>query len=377
MEPLRGVWPSECQTLRTCRDAADNCQVPLQSPSTARAVHPAEPEKRFTVRFCTCDCRMPLTFSNLDDVAEPKVPSEASGGATSLGAPANPKGNARMTAGDHARFMKMNEIKARLEKQKGSSAPLQRAVGVPKPVDPPRATSPFASPPLAQMQRSGSQGKVVWNGPSPREPQGSEVQRPATSTSYGVAEKQTSASRAAARAAPSSTTTGRPPSASTDRRLSRAIMGQLSHERLSAVQRNDRHTLNRLRTAAGKAGFVRQQRIKAYEVVQRAARSGAAAAAAQAVGVEVISVATSTDMEEWSKNMLERDEQSLEHLAEADLAYLDMVRTKAGLHHQTAGACVHTTLATGCACSMSMQHDAEACDAHTRSVWPALSRLAP
>ena len=30
--------------------------------------------------------------------------------------------------------------------------------------------------------------------------------------------------------------------------------------------------------------------------------------------------------------------QALENLAEADLAYLEMVRTKAGLHHQTAGA---------------------------------------
>ena len=36
--------------------------------------------------------------------------------------------------------------------------------------------------------------------------------------------------------------------------------------------------------------------------------------------------------------MLARGEQSLEHLAEADLAYLAMVRTKVSLHHQTAGA---------------------------------------
>jgi len=36
--------------------------------------------------------------------------------------------------------------------------------------------------------------------------------------------------------------------------------------------------------------------------------------------------------------MLACDEQALENLAEADLAYLEMVRTKSGLHHQTAGA---------------------------------------
>ena len=37
--------------------------------------------------------------------------------------------------------------------------------------------------------------------------------------------------------------------------------------------------------------------------------------------------------------LLGRYVQSLEHLAEADLAYLEMVRTKAGMsHHSTAGA---------------------------------------
>ena len=36
-------------------------------------------------------------------------------------------------------------------------------------------------------------------------------------------------------------------------------------------------------------------------------------------------------------DLLKRDEQSLEHLAEADLAYLEMVRTKSDLHHPTAG----------------------------------------
>jgi len=41
--------------------------------------------------------------------------------------------------------------------------------------------------------------------------------------------------------------------------------------------------------------------------------------------------------DEWSRSMLARDEQSLEHMAEADLAYLEMVRTKSGLHHHTAG----------------------------------------
>ena len=52
-----------------------------------------------------------------------------------------------------------------------------------------------------------------------------------------------------------------------------------------------------------------------------------------------VEFATQTDeFSEWSKSMLARDEQSLEYLAEADLAYLEMVRTKAGLHHQTAGA---------------------------------------
>ena len=61
--------------------------------------------------------------------------------------------------------------------------------------------------------------------------------------------------------------------------------------------------------------------------------------AASGDGEIATEIATQTDMSELSKNLLERDEQSLEHLAEADLAYLEMVRTKAGMsHHHTAGA---------------------------------------
>ena len=76
---------------------------------------------------------------------------------------------------------------------------------------------------------------------------------------------------------------------------------------------------------------------RAYAVTQREHNSGRALGRVDDGHIQS-EIATQTDLSEFSKTMLARDEQSLEHLAEADLAYLEMVRTKAGLHHQTAGA---------------------------------------
>jgi len=116
------------------------------------------------------------------------------------------------------------------------------------------------------------------------------------------------------------------------------MAAQLQRERIKAARRHDLHNLNRLKTQAGIAGFLRQQRLKAYAVMQRKHNAVGPVATRDSLFVHVAEIQTQTDeLSEWSKSMLARDEQSLEHLAEADLAYLEMVRTKAGLHHQTAG----------------------------------------
>jgi len=117
----------------------------------------------------------------------------------------------------------------------------------------------------------------------------------------------------------------------------KSISTQLQRERHKAARRNDLHHLNRLKTPSGIAGFARQQRLRAYGLAQRQHNIRGRAGGSVGDGHVQSEIATQTDLSEWSKSMLARDEQSLEHLAEADLAYLEVVRTKAGLHHQTAG----------------------------------------
>lgn len=119
---------------------------------------------------------------------------------------------------------------------------------------------------------------------------------------------------------------------------SSALHAQLLRERNKHLRQRDLHQLSRLRTPIGIEGFIRQQRVKEYSRVQRLHNLSGRPPPAVDDGQVQSEIATQTDgQSEWSKRMLEKDEQSLEHLAEADLAYLEMVRTKAGLHHQTAG----------------------------------------
>ena len=136
------------------------------------------------------------------------------------------------------------------------------------------------------------------------------------------------------------------------------LEAQLVRERHRAARRNDLHSLNRLKTASGVAAFYRAQRVRAYSLAQRqhngvaptamgggsgggggAGASGSGGGSMDDLNVQRSEFATQTgDDADLAASMLARDEQSLEHLAEADLAYLEMVRTKAGLHHNTAGA---------------------------------------
>jgi hypothetical protein len=123
---------------------------------------------------------------------------------------------------------------------------------------------------------------------------------------------------------------------------SQAVAREVARARRRAQRSSDmhnRHTLNRLRTPSGMASFARSLRMRAYaDAVRRhngvvgedgGGGGGSGSLLAREIATEI---ATQTDArDERMMAMLEQDEQSLEHLAEADLAYLEMVRTKAGM----------------------------------------------
>ncbi|KOO32138.1 hypothetical protein Ctob_008733 [Chrysochromulina tobinii] len=121
-----------------------------------------------------------------------------------------------------------------------------------------------------------------------------------------------------------------------------AVAREVARARRRAQRSSDmhnRHTLNRLRTPSGMASFARSLRMRTYaDAVRRhngvvgedgGGGGGSGSLPAREIATEI---ATQTDArDERMMAMLEQDEQSLEHLAEADLAYLEMVRTKAGM----------------------------------------------
>lgn len=126
--------------------------------------------------------------------------------------------------------------------------------------------------------------------------------------------------------------------------LRRSTMAQLVCERQRAARHNDMPTLNRLRTQEGSSAFQRRIRLLRYADEQRRANgithgihtNGAISATPAEIATQTEGAEASASV--WTRTMLAGDEQSLDHLAEADLAYLEMVRTKAGFHLQSAGA---------------------------------------
>jgi len=147
------------------------------------------------------------------------------------------------------------------------------------------------------------------------------------------------------------TASNQEPSSSASLPSEHMLARKVARERLRAARSSDlhhRHTLNRLRTPNGVAGFMRMLRLRAYAQAVRRRNGVSFLARSQGVGGEreeldlATEIATQTEAPSERQRMnavLERDMESLEHLAEADLAYLDMVRTKAGIGAtQTAGA---------------------------------------
>lgn len=276
--------------------------------------------------------------------------------------------NERLSAGDAQRLYRLNQLRASFERRR-KGAPATRAATDAPPDGLKRSltaqahddlSAPRTTPEPPQEEHdcegdqqaneaataaggeaSGEAAAMPPMSPPPEAAPGEPSAQVGAAAGVGVGAPHAMLSAGGARPPPSrsSAAGGVAPS----RSLSASAIGaQLARERFRAARRNDLRSLNRLRTPAGIAAFYKQQRMRAYATAQRlhnrvgAHGGGGSADDAQ---VQVREFETQTDeMSEWSKTMLERDEQSLEHLAEADLAYLEMVRTKAGLHHQTAGA---------------------------------------
>ena len=122
----------------------------------------------------------------------------------------------------------------------------------------------------------------------------------------------------------------------------RVVQQELVKARRRASRLGEWETLNRLRTPSGIAAFERRVRADSYGRVQRRVngihelpRSGSLH---EHLGENLQSIETQTQSEDLQLPQLqEQNEQALEDMAQADLAYLDMVLHKAGMH-PTAGA---------------------------------------
>lgn len=228
-----------------------------------------------------------------------------------------------MSAGDYQRLCQLLQVKAALERTKRKVA---------------------ASPSPAAAAAAGSAGTASRK--APKEPAPTLApELPAASDAEALPPREVMDAAAASALERMATLRGatagraggpRPASApNSGSRLARA--------RQNAARHNDAYTVNRLRTPEGAAAFLRKHRMQQYSIVQRRHNGIADRPVPQAEEPQT-EIATQTDhtqteeLSEWSKTMLARDEESLEHLAEADLAYLEMVRTKATATSETAGA---------------------------------------
>lgn len=143
---------------------------------------------------------------------------------------------------------------------------------------------------------------------------------------------------------------------------------QLHRARRLAARRRDLHTVSRLNTPEGVAAFLWRQRQLSYASchLRRTSEHGAGGLPQTEIATqteptsepseepseepsdgtpgEMERATSSTSLVAKSCDLLARDEQSLENLAEADLAYLEMVRTKSDLHHPPAGESFLTVL---------------------------------
>ena len=132
---------------------------------------------------------------------------------------------------------------------------------------------------------------------------------------------------------------GQPPRRSSRRRSAahpRVVHQEFVKARRRAQVLGEWETLNRLRTPSGIAAFERRVRADAYGRVQRRVngihevpRSGSLH---EHLGENLQSIETQTQSEDLQLQQLqEQNEQALEDMAQADLAYLDMVLHKAGI----------------------------------------------
>jgi hypothetical protein len=115
----------------------------------------------------------------------------------------------------------------------------------------------------------------------------------------------------------------------------RSMIIALMRARNQAGRQNDLVTLNRLCTFEGATAFLRQRRLRAYGRIQSKVNGIHSAREARLRRNEVAAeIATQTEAEEAeaaaAAELMASDEQALDDLAQADLAYLQMVRHKLG-----------------------------------------------
>ena len=113
----------------------------------------------------------------------------------------------------------------------------------------------------------------------------------------------------------------------------RTMVIALVRARNQAGRSHDMAMFNRLSTSEGASAFLRQRRMHAYSRLQSNANGAQSAREARLRQSAEQEIATQTETEEEAAaaaELMASDEQALDDLAQADLAYLQMVRHKMG-----------------------------------------------
>jgi len=116
----------------------------------------------------------------------------------------------------------------------------------------------------------------------------------------------------------------------------RTMVIALTRARNQAGRSHEMATLNRLCTSEGASAFVRQRRMRAYGRLQsnvngvQAARDARRRQNAFAAEQEIATQTETVEEAAAAAELMASDEQALDDLAQADLAYLQMVRHKMG-----------------------------------------------
>jgi len=199
----------------------------------------------------------------------------------------------RLSGADHARLVKLREIQFAIKQREGR-----------------RTSQSSDAAPLGKAVAAGLNGGSPRAVPSPQ-------------------------ARPLRTAAPPSTQVQAPPMPS-----KRSHILALLRARRRAGERGDTVTLNRLCTYQGATAFLRQRRMLAYGRIQSTVNG---IASARPLRSEVAAENGTQTEEELAAaaDLMVSDEQALDDLAQADLAYLEMVRHKLGQSQDLTSSAEH------------------------------------